>query len=131
MLDKIDVLVSLKIKIICLKKAVLIRLKIEILCLKKIINSNIQELIHHIHFFEKIFYHRNKIMEFCWFHKFLFYDLQFKSYKSNVSKKIYSTKHLYSGKVKQELRVTNYEAQIHELRVKIYELRIQIHELEQ
>ena len=46
---------------------------------------------------------------------------------NRMFQKIYSTKHIYSGKVKQELRVTSYEAQIHELRVKIYELRIQIH----
>ena len=60
-----------------------------------IINSNNQELIHHIHCFGCIFYHQSKKKKSCCFHKFLFYDLYFESYSSNASNISYSTKHLY------------------------------------
>ena len=61
-----------------------------------IINSNNQDLIHHIHCFGSIFYHQSKTKKNCWFHKSLFYDLYFESCSSNVSNISYSTKHLYT-----------------------------------
>ena len=60
-----------------------------------IINTNNQELIHHIHCFRCIFYHQSKTKKSCLFHRFLFYDLYFESYSSNVSNISYSTKHHY------------------------------------
>ena len=60
------------------KKAVLIRLKIKLICLREkafsnsykdsclfIINSNNQELIHHIHCFGCIFYHQSNTEKSC------------------------------------------------------------------
>ena len=61
------------------KKSVLIRLKIKTICLTKeifemiikitvfLINSNDQELIHHIHCFWYTFCHHNKTIKFGWF----------------------------------------------------------------
>ena len=69
------------------KKAFLIVVTIAVF----IINSNNQELIHHIDFFECIFYHQSKTKRSCWFHKFLFYHLYFEFYSLNVSKISYST----------------------------------------
>ena len=40
---------------------------------------NRQELIHHIHYFRYIFCHQSKTMEFCWFHKFWYFEF----YSSN------------------------------------------------
>ena len=60
-----------------------------------IINSNNQELIHHIHCFGCIFYHQSKTKKSCCFHKFLFYDLYFESYSLDASNISDSTKHLY------------------------------------
>ena len=39
------------------------------------INSNNQELIHHIHCFGCMFYHQSKTKNSCWFQKFLLYGL--------------------------------------------------------
>ena len=45
-----------------------------------IINYKNQKLIHHIHCFGYIFCNQNKTMRFCWFCKFLFYDLYLELY---------------------------------------------------
>ena len=37
--------------------------------------NNYQELIHYIHCFGYVFCHQTKTMNFCWFYKFLYYDL--------------------------------------------------------
>ena len=52
-----------------------------------IINSNNQELIYHIHYFDQ-----SKTKKYCLFHRFLCYDLYFESYSSNDSNIFYSTK---------------------------------------
>ena len=89
------------------KKSVMIRLKIKAICLKKkffeiiikitvfLINSNDQELIHHIHCFWYTFCHHNKTIKFGWFQMFLFYDLYSAFYSLNVSIIFYSTIHTY------------------------------------
>ena len=59
-----------------------------------IINSDKQALIIHIHCFGYVFYHQNMIKKFCWFHRFLFCDLYFGFYRSNISNIYHSTKHL-------------------------------------
>ena len=60
-----------------------------------IINSNNQELIHHIHCLRYKFYHQSNTKKFCWFYKFVFYYLYFflfiECHSFNIS---YSTKHL-------------------------------------
>ena len=84
--DKKVVLTGEKIKRNMLdEKAVLIRLKIQNNLFDKkaylagffIINSNNQELIHHIHCFGCIFCHQSKTKKFWRFRKFLFYDVYF------------------------------------------------------
>ena len=60
-----------------------------------IVNSNNQELIHHIHCLGYAFYHHSKTKKFCLFHKFLFYDFYFECFLSNASNISYSTKHLW------------------------------------
>ena len=50
--------------------------------------------IHHIHYFECIFFHQSKSKKSCLFHKLLFYELYFKSYLSNATNIFYSRKHL-------------------------------------
>ena len=59
-----------------------------------IINSNNQDLIHHIHCLGYVFYHQSKTKKFCWFPKFLFYDLYFEFYSLNAPNMSYSTKRL-------------------------------------
>ena len=84
---------SLRIFFFCLtKKLSWIVIKITIYF---IININNQELIHHIHCFEYVFSHQSKTIQFFWFHKFLFYDLNFEFNSSNASNIFHSTKHLY------------------------------------
>ena len=50
---------------------------------------NKQELIHHIHYFRYIFCHQSKTMEFCWFHKFWYFEF----YSSN---ELFNKTFLYS-----------------------------------
>ena len=82
-LDKKGVLISEIITPLCLldKKAYLNSYEDNCFFM---INSNNQEPIHHIHCFWCIFYHQSKTNKFCWFNKFLFYDLYVESYSSNV-----------------------------------------------
>ena len=70
-----------------------------------IINSDSQELIHHIHglgyiyiyiyvyiyIYIYIYYDRSIIEKFCWFHRF--YDFYFGFYSSDTTYIYYSTKH--------------------------------------
>ena len=89
------VLTRAKIKIIFLqldKKAVLNSYQNN--CFP-IINFNNQELMHHVHCLEYVFYLPSKTKEFFLSHKFLFYDLYFEFYSSNILKVFCLTKHFF------------------------------------
>ena len=60
-----------------------------------IVNSDNQELIHHIHCLGYAFYHQSKTKKYREFHKFLFSGLFFESYSSNVWNIYCSTKLLF------------------------------------
>ena len=59
------------------------------------VNSNNQELTHLILCFGYTYYHQSKANKSYWFHEFIFHDIYFESYSSNVSNIFHSIKHLY------------------------------------